>query len=316
MHRTSNGFAGAAVLALLALPTWAAPGDEAGEQVPITNPELLQSMGFAPDATHVHATPHALRRMAMGPAEREAVRQEEIQLTAEARSAFGHTLGGTHMSYQAFRPTFSTAQLPAEYGSLDSSRYCLGGNSIYEAQIEGLPHGGLLWHATVSIHDASADEDITGWLTQTCDPFLSGPPVTTILDTDTAPDGHSILNFLSTVGDEITVDEWDCFYSVRVRLGEAPGGFTFCNAGDDLRIQRARVRWRRRVSPAPQTATFDDVPPGHPFFRHVEALVDSEITAGCDADSFCPNTPLTRGQMAVFLATALGLNWELGDTIP
>jgi hypothetical protein len=61
------------------------------------------------------------------------------------------------------------------------------------------------------------------------------------------------------------------------------------------------------VSPAPGTATFNDVPTNHPFFRYVEALYASGITAGCGSNNFCPDAPVTRGQMSVFLAKALGL---------
>ena len=35
----------------------------------------------------------------------------------------------------------------------------------------------------------------------------------------------------------------------------------------------------------------------------------SGITGGCGAGNYCPNQPLTRGQMAVFLAKGLGLSW-------
>ncbi len=63
------------------------------------------------------------------------------------------------------------------------------------------------------------------------------------------------------------------------------------------------------VSPAPATATFNDVPTTHPFFQFIEALYASGITAGCQAAPplYCPDNPVTRGQMAVFLAKALGL---------
>jgi hypothetical protein len=76
-----------------------------------------------------------------------------------------------------------------------------------------------------------------------------------------------------------------------------------------LRFERARVGWFRQVSPAPATATFTDVPTGHPFFQFVEALARSGITAGCGGGNFCPDAPLTRGQMAVFLSVALGLHF-------
>ncbi len=70
------------------------------------------------------------------------------------------------------------------------------------------------------------------------------------------------------------------------------------------------VFWTRQIPPAPGSATFSDVPVGSIFFQFVEALYASGITAGCGGGNFCPNTAVTRGQMAVFLATALGLYWN------
>ena len=69
------------------------------------------------------------------------------------------------------------------------------------------------------------------------------------------------------------------------------------------------IWWHPTVSPAPAEPTFNDVPTGHPFFRFVEALAASGITAGCGGPLFCIDGSLTRGQMAVFLAKALGLHW-------
>jgi len=74
-------------------------------------------------------------------------------------------------------------------------------------------------------------------------------------------------------------------------------------------VRMVRLRWHRQVSPAPPAATFGDVPTGHPFFQFVEALANSGITAGCGSGNYCPDLPLTRGQMAVFLSKALGLHW-------
>jgi hypothetical protein len=79
-----------------------------------------------------------------------------------------------------------------------------------------------------------------------------------------------------------------------------------------LVLNGAVVGYRLSVSPAPAQATFNDVPTDHPFFQFVEALQASGITAGCNANPplYCPDAPLTRGQMAVFLAKALGLHWQ------
>jgi len=69
------------------------------------------------------------------------------------------------------------------------------------------------------------------------------------------------------------------------------------------------IAYRLQVSPAPAAATFNDVPTNHPFFQYVEALAKSGITGGCGNGNYCPDAPLTRGQMAVFMAKGLGLQW-------
>jgi hypothetical protein len=54
---------------------------------------------------------------------------------------------------------------------------------------------------------------------------------------------------------------------------------------------------------------FSDVPVGHPFCGFVERLYVDGITDGCNSAvgrNFCPDEPVTRGQMAVFIETALG----------
>jgi hypothetical protein len=69
------------------------------------------------------------------------------------------------------------------------------------------------------------------------------------------------------------------------------------------------IWWKRAVSPAPGVPSFGDVPIDHPFFQFIEALKASGITGGCGSGNFCPDAPVTRGQMATFLAKALGLHW-------
>jgi hypothetical protein len=69
------------------------------------------------------------------------------------------------------------------------------------------------------------------------------------------------------------------------------------------------VGYKLQMSPAPATATFADVPTSHPYFRAIEALAASGITGGCGGGNFCPGNNVTRGEMAAFLARALGLHW-------
>lgn len=74
-------------------------------------------------------------------------------------------------------------------------------------------------------------------------------------------------------------------------------------------IAGVNLYYRLQVSPAPLTADFGDVPTDHPYFQFIEALSGSGITAGCGNGDYCPDRPITRGEMAVFLAKALGLQW-------
>jgi hypothetical protein len=69
------------------------------------------------------------------------------------------------------------------------------------------------------------------------------------------------------------------------------------------------ITWQRVVPAGPPTATFSDVPTTHIFYRWIETLAASGITGGCltGPPRYCPNDPITRGQMAVFVAQALGL---------
>lgn len=86
--------------------------------------------------------------------------------------------------------------------------------------------------------------------------------------------------------------------------------FRFTAMGDsDLYLRGVIIGWNRQVSAAPLAATFADVPTDYWAFQHIEALVASGITVGCGGGNFCPDGQLTRDQMAVFLAKALGLHW-------
>ena len=69
----------------------------------------------------------------------------------------------------------------------------------------------------------------------------------------------------------------------------------------------SRIYYAQKYDPS--AATFNDVPLTHPLNKFVEALYAAGITAGCSNGNFCPDAPVTRGQMAVFLSAALGLHW-------
>jgi len=55
----------------------------------------------------------------------------------------------------------------------------------------------------------------------------------------------------------------------------------------------------------PATPFFTDVPANHPFFAFVQMMRVRGITAGCGANTYCPDAAITRGQMAVFIVRGL-----------
>jgi ELWxxDGT repeat protein len=52
-------------------------------------------------------------------------------------------------------------------------------------------------------------------------------------------------------------------------------------------------------------ATFTDVPASHWAWQFVEVLAGTGLTGGCGGTSYCPDGPVTRAQVAVFLERAL-----------
>lgn len=63
------------------------------------------------------------------------------------------------------------------------------------------------------------------------------------------------------------------------------------------------------------TPQFTDVPATHPYFRHIQKMWELGITTGCTATAYCPDAPVTRGQMAVFVIRAK-LRLPPGETFP
>jgi len=86
---------------------------------------------------------------------------------------------------------------------------------------------------------------------------------------------------------------------------------TAAEFSNNLRFWGVAIDWARTISPSPASATFPDVPTGHWAFQYVEALAASGITQGYSDGTFRPTNPVTRAQMATFLARALGLHWSL-----
>ena len=87
------------------------------------------------------------------------------------------------------------------------------------------------------------------------------------------------------------------------------GGGNFCPNASVTRAQMAvfLLKAKHGSGYAPPAATgtaFTDVPLGSFAAEWIEQLAEEGITAGCGGGKYCPNNPVTRAQMAVFLLKA------------
>jgi hypothetical protein len=210
--------------------------------------------------------------------------------------------GITVIGYQDFLPTTSSVG----YGSNEiiGTRWINGVRGLW-APIT-LPNGSLLTQLVAYIHDVSGADNVVVWLCRDWIHSASGAsPGSDCLRLQSAGSpGDTYLQVFPNLPILYRQDvDGDGVYDVVSYHVEVFTG------SSDTAIRMVRLRWKRQVSPAPNAASFNDVPTNDPAFQFIEALVASGITAGCGGGNYCPDASLTRRQMAVFLAKALGLHW-------
>jgi murein DD-endopeptidase MepM/ murein hydrolase activator NlpD len=89
------------------------------------------------------------------------------------------------------------------------------------------------------------------------------------------------------------------------------GGGNYCPENSVTRAQMAvfLLRAKHGSSYTPPTATgmFADVPTSYWAANWIEQLNSEGITGGCGGGNYCPENPVTRAQMAIFLVRTFGL---------
>ncbi|WP_041067614.1 S-layer homology domain-containing protein [Thiolapillus brandeum] len=170
-----------------------------------------------------------------------------------------------------------------------------GASSWFDCTVD-IPQGASLIFVGVEVYDNDATNDVVVRLNRAG--FLASDYVQIGTDSTTGQGtSRQYLQVFPTTA--TTADYLHNTYLIRIEL-----------AGDsNTQFRSVFSVYQLQVSPAPTTATFNDVSSSHPFFQYIEALAASGITSGCTATDYCPDDPLTRGQMAVFLSKALGLHW-------
>jgi photosystem II stability/assembly factor-like uncharacterized protein len=120
-------------------------------------------------------------------------------------------------------------------------------------------------------------------------PLVSAPVQIDFLD---VPPSNPFHDFVDTIA--------------RNGITSGCGGGNFCPGADVLRSQMSVFLLRSEhgpsyVPPACTVASFNDVPCSNPFSPWIYQLVAEGITGGCGGGNFCPDDPVFRSSMAVFL---------------
>ena len=201
----------------------------------------------------------------------------------------------------AFHPVDSNFTFAYNVAGNNLTLYRTGGVATYwmEAPIT-LPNGSQIEAVEFRFCDTNASAAFASFL-NIMDKSGAGAINQPAMVTSTNAETPGCINRTFTPASPIPIDNENKSYGLEVNLG------TVTDAS--IGLSQARVYYRLNVSPDPAGATFGDVPVGHPFHRFIEALAAAGITGGCGGGNYCPNNPVTRGQMAVFLSVALGLHF-------
>jgi uncharacterized repeat protein (TIGR01451 family) len=106
------------------------------------------------------------------------------------------------------------------------------------------------------------------------------------------PPEHAFHDFVDTIA--------------RDRITAGCGNGDYCPDAPNTRAQMAVFLLKAKLggdhAPPPATGSvFLDVPASDPFAPWIEELASLGVTGGCGGGSYCPGSPVTRAQMAVFL---------------
>lgn len=109
---------------------------------------------------------------------------------------------------------------------------------------------------------------------------------------------------------------WAQYWIEALRADRITGGCgnnNFCPDASTTRAEMAIFLLRAKHGPdyfPPDVGTstgFDDVPVDFWAAAWIKQLAVESITSGCSTSNYCPNFPVTRGQMAIFLVRTFNL---------
>ncbi len=106
-----------------------------------------------------------------------------------------------------------------------------------------------------------------------------------------------------TIADGDTAQCTDC-YSLQITAASRPVQHWDATIDETVSPGSITKTWLLHVG-----ESFPDVPTSQQFYKFIENLFHNGVTGGCGGGGYCPDNPVTRAQMAVFL-----LKGEHGST--
>ena len=149
---------------------------------------------------------------------------------------------------------------------------------------------------SIDLNGATIRRATTGW-----DALLDHEPLTDDPAQIVATDPKW---FFSDISDTVFVEDINWLRHTGITTG--CGDDTYCPDQPVTRGQMAAFLSRALQLPAAQADYFTD-DEGSTFEDDINRLRQAGITTGCGQDVYCPDQPVTRGQMAAFLNRALQL---------
>jgi len=175
-------------------------------------------------------------------------------------------------------------------------RYRASGSAATTVAPVRLPSGAHLYRAQLFYYDNSSMYYATATLYR-----YQYNNTSTLLDSCSGSTSATPGYTACIMYPNVTIQNGDSVYQLRVQLT----GVT-----SHLRFMGVRLYWKRQIRTG-LSHPFTDI--GHLpqlWQDSIAALRASGITSGTTATTYSPDANVTRGQMAVFFARALGLYWS------
>ncbi|MBI5964226.1 MAG: S8 family serine peptidase [Chloroflexi bacterium] len=113
---------------------------------------------------------------------------------------------------------------------------------------------------------------------------------------------------------DVSAGHWAAAWIKQLAVEGITGGCGNGNYCPEATVTRAQVavfllraRYSSAYNPPSATGVFTDVPVGYWSAAWIEQLAAEGITGGCGPGTYCPESPVTRAQMAIFLVRTFNL---------